>query len=383
MRVAIVTETFPPEVNGVAGTLLHLARGLAARGDAVQVVRPRQRREEEVAAPELDHLLVGGWPIPLYRELRFGSYCPGRLIRDWRAVPPDVVHVATQGPLGLAASRAAERLGLPWTTTYHTRFESYGAYYGLAGLSTATGHYLRWFHNRALRTLVPTTLLAADLRQGGFERVAVVRRGVDLELFSPSRRSAEVRRGWGVSGDEPVVLYVGRLAPEKNLDLAVAAFRRIQRHRSNARMVVVGAGPELSRLGSANPDVLFTGTLRGGALAAAYASADLFVFPSLTETFGNVVVEAMASGLLVLAFHDAAAADLIACGDNGVTVDAGDERAFVRIAGNLARLPLAIWRNLGRQARCRAESETWVSVADDFARQLRGAAGQLTLPTAA
>lgn len=383
MKLAVVTETFPPEVNGVARTLVHLIAGLEEAGHEVLVVRPRQRLEGGARDGDERSLLVTGWPIPWYREMQFGAVRPRRLVRLWREARPDLVHVATQGPLGVAASRAARRLGIPWTATYHTRFDLYGEHYRLANLQGMIRSYLRWFHNRAARTFVPTRRLAEELTAHGFERVTPARRGVDTELFAPRRRSAALRERWRAGEGTPVVLHVGRLAPEKNVELAIEAFRRIERYRPDARMVVVGDGPRAAALGRANSDLIFTGVLHGDALAAAYASADLLLFPSLTETYGNVVAEGLASGLPVIAFDEAAAAELIVAGENGMTVPPGDDEAFVRISSSFARLPLVIWRAFGSRARRRMETHGWSAAVEEFSQQLLGVAAGCDLPVAA
>ncbi len=383
MRLSLVTETFPPEVNGVARTVHSLATCLADLGVDVEIVRPRQRREVHYFDRRFEVRLVRGRPIPRYPELSFGEFCPRKLSGLWRTNRPDVVHVSTPGPLGLAASIAAGRLGLPWTTTFHTRFDSYTGHYGARIAETLVSRYLRWFHNRADRTFVPTRELRGQLEERGFERVVCSGRGIDGELFRPDRRSETLRREWSGAEHAPIVLHVGRMAPEKNIDLAVEAFRALQDRLPEARLVLVGGGPETSRLRECHRDVTFTGVLRGTALAEAYASADLLLFPSLTETYGNVVPEAMASGVPVVAFAEAAAGELVVDGENGVTVDSGDREAFIRATRRVGSLPRALWRTWGERARGAVEPLSWSRVASDFARELDVVAGRTRLPAAA
>lgn len=340
LRVALVTETFAPEINGVAMTLGRMVEGLRQRGHTVQLVRPRQhKRDAPPTEPGLEQIVVPGLPIPRYPGLRFGLPNGRHLRRLWREQRPHIVHVATEGPLGWAALNVARRMGIPVSSTFHTNFDAYSRYYGIGWLRGGIIRYLRHFHNRAATTLVPTRRLAATLDANGFENVGVLSRGVDTRLFSPSRRSPNLRARWGLTGDELVVAYVGRMAPEKNLGLVIRAFDAIQARVPNARLLFVGDGPstaELKRRREGKSTYLFAGMRHGIDLAEHYASADLFLFPSLTETFGNVTTEALASGLAVVAFDQGAAGELIADGDNGRLVPLGDADAFIAAAVDLA-----------------------------------------------
>jgi glycosyltransferase involved in cell wall biosynthesis len=362
LRIAVVTETFPPEVNGVAMTLGHLVQGLRDRGHRVTVVRPLQDEDRSGVAGDI---LVKGLPIPGYPGLRFGLPAGRRLSRHWRCERPDLVHVVTEGPLGWSAVYAAHRLGIPVTSGFHTNFDHYSAHYGLGWLRPALGAYLRALHRRTRRTLVPTEALAAELAGAGVGGVRVVGRGVNTDLFHPDRRSGELRATWGVEAGQLACLFVGRLAPEKNLDLATRAFSAIAATRPGARMVWVGDGPSRAGLEKLSPDHRFAGIRTGEDLAAHYASADLFLFPSLTETYGNVVAEAMASGLPVLAYRSAAAAELISNGSNGMAVSPGDEKAFI---GAAVALAADFWRfpALGAAARATIQPRSWDRVVERF-----------------
>ena len=377
VKLALVTETYPPEVNGVAMTLGRLVGGLAARGHEVEVVRPRQDGEEKIPGRErraggVTERLVPGVPIPFYQTLKIGLPVWGRLRRRWTADPPDVVHVATEGPLGLTAMRVARRLGLPVTSGFHTNFHHYGRHYGLNQLRDATVTYLRWFHNRAACTMVPTDEMRGQLAAHGFARLVVIARGVDAALFSPQKRSAELRASWGAAEDDPVFIHVGRVAAEKNLGLAVQAFSLAQRLEPRARCVFVGDGPERASLQKKHPRFHFAGVRRGEELAAYYASADVFVFPSTTETFGNVVTEAMASGLVVLAFDYAAARQHVRPGANGVTVPLDESQAFLAAVEDLLARRAA-WPALRAAARETALGLTWENIVAQFEDELRRA----------
>ncbi|MDE2258178.1 MAG: glycosyltransferase family 1 protein [Xanthomonadaceae bacterium] len=367
MRVSLVSETYPPEINGVALTVRDLAHGLAARGHSVQVVVPR--RPERVPEVGVVTLSVPGIALPRYPGLRVGLPAGTQLRRAWRMTPPDVIYIATEGPLGWSALGVARQFGIPVCTGFHTRFDHYAAHYGVAWAAPLVRSYLRRFHGRAAATLVPTRTLAQELVNLGIGNVCVMQRAVDTALFHPRRRDLQLRSAWGVDGDTPVVLYVGRIAPEKNLELAVRAFRTLQARVPQARFVWVGDGPVRAELTAAHPDFIFAGMRTGEDLARHYASTDLFLFPSLTETFGNVTLEAMASGLAVVAFDRGAAHEFLADGIGGMRVRADDARGFTSAAYAIAVDPV-LRGTMGHNARLRVETLSPDSVAADFESRL-------------
>ncbi|MGA8005928.1 MAG: glycosyltransferase family 1 protein, partial [Burkholderiales bacterium] len=308
LRIAMVTETYPPEVNGVARTIGLMVEGLRSRGHAIQLVRPRQHRGEPRANESgFEELLRPGIPVPRYTQLKMGAPGARVLASAWRRWRPDLVHIATEGPLGWSALTAARKLKLPVVTDFHTNFHAYSKHYGISWLRRPIEGYLRHFHNRADCTLVPTEELAEQLGARGFERLRVVGRGVNPQVFSPERRSAAVRAGWGAGDDTLVALCVSRFAPEKNFPLVIEAYQAMRRQRPDTTLVLVGDGPLLEQLRRARIGCVIAGRLVNGELSAHYASADVFLFPSITETFGNVTLEAMASGLGVVAYDYAAA----------------------------------------------------------------------------
>lgn len=361
LHIAIVTETFPPEVNGVAMTLGRMVQGLLARGHRVSLTRPRQHAGElPDDASRHATTLVRGLPIPGYAGLKFGLPAPRLLRRQWRAERPDVVQVATEGPLGASAIAVARELGIPVVSEFHTNFHAYSRHYRLGWFEYLVAAHLRRLHNRSGMTLVPSHQLGIDLRRQGYQRVRVVARGVDTQLFTPARRSAALRASWGAGEDDLVVAHVGRLAPEKNLPLLLTAFAAIHRYAPGARLLLVGDGPSRRQLQQKNPQHIYAGMRHDEDLAAHYASADLFLFPSMTETYGNVALEALASGLPVVAYRMAAAAELIRHGDNGMLADAGASDQFVRAALDLVTRP-------GARARIAAAATRSV-VAHDWER---------------
>ena len=381
MNLTLVTETFPPEVNGVAMTLGRLTAGLQERGYKVDVVCPgRPEREGESALP-VSLVEVSGIPIPRYPELRFGLPAGKRLGALWRAEPPKWVHIATEGPLGWSALRVAERMAIPVVSSFHTNFHSYGGHYGYGFLKPLVLGWLRRFHNRTLRTFAPSEDLLRQLHGEGFQNLRLMARGIDTRLFDPARRDRKLRSSWGAGPSTPVALYVGRLAREKNLELAIRAWQRMRQVIPDMPFVLVGDGPERERIRKSFPEIHLAGMQQGESLAAHYASADCFLFGSMTETFGNVVTEAMASGLPVLAFDYAAPARFIESGSNGFTVAFGDEAAFLEAAVSMARQH-PVWPAMGRLARRRGLPESWDSVVDDYLSETAAILPNLILQTA-
>jgi len=359
LRVAVVSETYPPEVNGVAATIARVVDGLRDRGHELQLVRPRQGRGDEALQDQgFAEVLMRGLPIPRYPQLKMGLPSRQQLLRLWASQRPDVVHIVTEGPLGWSALQAASHLKLPVVSDFRTNFHAYSRHYGVAWLRTPIMAYLRKFHNRTSCTMVPTEGLRAELQAAGFRGLRVVSRGVDTRQFDPSRRSVALRASWGARPTDLVVLCVGRLAAEKNLDVLLRAFESLKAEDPSARLVLVGDGPERAALQQRCPEAHFAGLRRGDDLAAHYASADLFLFPSVTETFGNVVPEAMASGLPVVGFDYAAARQMVRHGDNGLLVAYDDGEAFRAAAQRLAG-QLGWVRAMGAQARVTASGLDW------------------------
>jgi glycosyltransferase involved in cell wall biosynthesis len=366
LRIAAVTETYPPEVNGVALTVQRMLQGLRARHHDVQLVRVRQHaRELPQRSAGFEELLLPGVQIPLYSHLRMGLPCTGSLVRAWRANRPDIVHITTEGPLGWSALRAALRLSVPVVSDFRTNFHAYSQHYGASWLRGPIVGYLRRFHNRTACTMVPTAQACHELEALGFANLQVVARGVDTTLFSPVKRSDPLRRLWGAAPDDVVVLCVSRLATEKNIARVWESFQAIAQVQPTAKLVLVGDGPLRPQLERLCEGAVFAGVRRGDDLAMHYASADLFVFPSLTETFGNVVPEAMASGLPVLAYDCAAAGQLVRHGQSGWLAKPGPAAPFIELARHAAR-DRVLLHQMGLQAHASMQQVDWDSVIDDL-----------------
>ncbi|MFH2140716.1 MAG: glycosyltransferase family 1 protein [Pseudomonadota bacterium] len=359
LSIALVTETYVPEVNGVAITIGRMVHGLLKRGHRIHMIRPRQGKQDAPAAEaNYAETLVSGMPIPGYPELKSGLPAKNLLLKLWRKQRPDVVHIATEGPLGWSALSAARKLDIPVSTDFHTNFHNYTQHYGIGLLKKPIAAYLRHFHNKSACTLVPTASLQQQLEHEGYQNVLVVSRGVDTELFHPAKRDAELRASWNADEDTPVVMLVSRIAPEKNLQVVIQAFEQMRKVNPLARLVMVGDGPARAELQKQHPHVIFAGMQTGEPLARHYASGDIFIYPSLTETYGNVTVEAMASGLATLAYDYAAAQQHIKHDVNGLLAPFADTDAFVAQARGLISDMERVQR-IRRAARETVESLTW------------------------
>jgi len=333
LRISVVTETYPPDINGVAHTLSKIVEALTWNGHQVCLVRPRHALHDFATTREnFSECLVQGFPIPFYKQLRMGLPAKKVLTRLWTQERPDVVHIATEGPLGWSALKAAQALQIPVSTDFRTNFHTYSQHYGVGWLGGIIMSYLRKFHNAAHSTMVPTQQLKEELATAGFEKLHVVQRGVDTEMFAPQKRSNALRAAWGATERSTVVVCVSRLAAEKNLHLVVRAYQALKIQQADTKLVFVGDGPLLAQLKLDAPDAIFAGFRTGEDLAAHYASADVFMFASLTETFGNVTIEAMASGLPVVAFNHAAAGEIIRSGVNGMLAKSNDDTGFLEAA---------------------------------------------------
>lgn len=345
LRVAICTDTFPPQVNGVARTLQRLADAIEARGGTACILTVQDPDATDVAPSPRPMLRVPSVPYPRYPQLRIAAPAYREAMQLIRTVQPTLVHVATPFGIGLGARAAARWLSVPLVSSYHTHFASYLSHYRLPTFDRAAWAYLRWFHNGGARTYAPTEITRAELQARGFRGTAMWTRGVDRQRFHPRFRSAALRASLGVAPHELLVLYVGRLAPEKNVALLFEALRRLPAHGTSAlKLVITGDGPSESALRAAAPEgTHFTGRLDGESLSRMYASADLFVCPSTTETFGNVVLEAMASGVPVLA-PDQGATTEFAHGNTAQCYRAGDADALsVALQELVLDEPRRIW----------------------------------------
>ncbi len=315
-----------------------------------------------------------GLPLFCYPQLRFGVASPVRLRAILERFGPDLVHVATEGPLGWAALMAAGSLGLPVASSFHTNYDHYLNHYGLGGLECLLFAYLRWFHNRTAVTLVPSDATRRRLLADGVQRVEIWSRGVDGQAFHPRHRDPALRLSLGLGSDDPLLLYVGRLAPEKNLPALLSAFARLRQRlpspaADRVRLAVVGDGPLLDSLRAAQPPaVLFPGAQHGDALSRWYASADVFAFPSRSETFGNVVLEAQSAGLPVVGYDCQGVSERVTHGEDGLLTPPDGDLADALEMFCVSR---AARERFAAAARRTAERQDWKPIFDRLERRYR------------
>jgi phosphatidylinositol alpha 1,6-mannosyltransferase len=375
VRIAYVTESFPPDINGVAVTATRVAEHLVLRGHEPLVIAPQPAR----SAPSLDSSL--GYPVvrvpaiglPLYPGFRVGL--PGPRVRAAiKAHRADVVHLAGPVVLGAGGCSAANALGLPTVAVYATDMAAYARTYHLGRPGEAFGwRHMRRIHNAAGRTLAPSTATAAELTNHGFERVFVWGRGVDTRRFDPAKSDPRVRAQLAPGG-ELIVGYVGRLATEKRLDLLheIAVMPGV-------RLVIVGSGPAEAAVRRALPTALFTGSRQGEDLARIYASMDIFVHSGPHDTFGNTLQEAAASGLPVIAPAAGGPLDLVQNGETGFLVEPGVARALADAVAVLAASPLLRAR-LGLAARRAVLGRGWPARCEELTSHYEAVLGRDQAP---
>ncbi len=337
-------------------------RHLCSRGHEVLLAVPVSWRPRgDAPLPECAEIVrVPGLPVPKYPDLTIGTPYSRRVMRAVREFKPDIVHVATEFTMGLTGLRAARKLGVPAVASFHTNLPGILPYYGFGWASRLCWEYLRWFHNHAEVTFCPSETNRQVLLDRGFRHVQIWSRGVDTERFAPQHRSDDVR---GKSGPDDALhlLYVGRLTPEKDLKLLFEAYKRLTAMSltNPVHLVVAGDGAYSPRMMAAAPaKVTFAGYLEGQDLSRAYSSADVFVFPSRVATLGNVVLEAMASGLPVVGVAQGGTLENVQHGVNGVLCEPGDTDSFTAGILEVSQSP-ELREQLARNARSWAEQRSW------------------------
>lgn len=373
MRVAIFSEVYWPMVSGVGVTLRRLADSLMQRGHAVRVYSASYNLPESGDRPEVCR--SASRPFFLYPDVQWAFPRHRALMEDAQRFRPDVIHLATEFAMGYAGSRVARQLGVPIVASAHTDYEQYASRYRVDWAIRAGWRYLRWFYSQADMVLCPTRIYEQHLHSRGVTHTGIWSRGVDARLFHPEYRSNAYRGALGARHGDPVITYIGRLAREKNLELLLDAWTSIRSRYPSARLVLVGQGPlEEEIAGRGLAGVHLTGLLTGRDLAEAYASADVFAFPSVTETFGNVLLEAMASGLPVVAAAAGGVLEFVRHGRNSWLVQPNSADAMAEgVARLLDDVPMR--RSLAEGGLATARSRGWDMVDDrlveDYVRIVR------------
>lgn len=357
MRIALFTGAYNHIADGVSLTLNRLVDFLGKKGAEVRVYAPT------APAPALVHagtlVPVRSVKAPGRPDYRVSLGLSREAREDLTGFRPDVFHIATPDFLGLSALRTARKNGTTVVASYHTHFASYLDYYRLGIFEGSTWTYLRWFYNRCRHVYVPTPSMRDVLRMHGVQSdLRLWPRGVESQLFSPSRRSLSWRRSRQIPDDAVVVTFVSRLVAEKGLDVVADVIRGLEQNAVPHKAVIVGDGPERGALARALPHAVFEGHLRGTDLATAYASADVFLFPSETETFGNVTLEAMSSGLPAVVADATGSDALVTDGVTGFLAPPRDSSAFLDRVTRLVT-DAGLRSRMGTAARSAAESYDW------------------------
>jgi len=372
LRIALFSEVYWPMVSGVGVTLLRLTEALQRRGHEVRVYSATYPLPPEGDRPEVHR--SPSVPLFLYPDVQWAFPRLRDVVDDLSRFRPDVVHVATEFSLGIAGVKAARQLGIPIVASAHTDYDQYAVRYGVPWALRAGWHYLRWFYGQAHRVLCPSRIYEEHLHSRGVTHTGVWSRGVDPEEFHPRFRSDAYRARFGVGPGDLLVTYIGRIAREKNLELLLRAWEALAGSRGGAQLVLVGRGPleeEIRR--REPPGVHVTGLMMGRELGEAYASADIFTFPSPTETFGNSLLEAMGSGLPSLV---AAAGGVLEFAEHGRNAWLVAPNSTDAIADGLARLLVdaALRRRLVEGALQTAAERRWDVVYDRLVADYRAAA---------
>ena len=359
MRVAYFTESLPPSTDGVAKTMTQLCHSLVSEGIDFRFFSPFKPDYDIPWKQQVTR--VPSIPFPLYPEYRIGI--PGTLSINSALdrFRPDIVHAASPTPLGFLSLNYARRRGIPAVSSYHTHFVSYFRYYGFGNFEQFGWTFLKHFYNKFSRIYAPSGSTVRDLERRGFNNVELWQRGINLSRFSPGFRNHDLRRQAGARENDLVLLFVGRMVKEKDIEDLVRVHRILEKEQRNFKMVFVGGGPLLSQTRKELPNAWFTGYQYGDDLASWYASADIFTFPSTTETFGNVVLEAYASGLPVVGSNKGGVADLVEDGRTGFIARANDPEHFALQLGRIMDNP-ELRARMGQQARISVRQNSWASV---------------------
>jgi len=358
MRIAYFTESLPPQTDGVAKTLSRLMETLEASGIDFRFYSPFKPGTAFKWSERVRKVL--SLPIFLYSEYRLAVPFLHPLTWELDRYKPDLVHVASPSLLGLFGLSYARRRHVKAVSSYHTHFISYLPYYGLKKAEDAGWKFLKWFHNQFHRTYAPSRSAAGELTQRGIKGVEKWPRGVECDKFSPAFRNDELRRECG-AGERPILLFVGRLVKEKDLDDLVDADRILAHAGHEYKIVIVGDGPMRPELETAMPDAFFTGYQHGHRLSEWYASSDIFVFPSTTETFGNVILEAYSSGVPAVGVNKGGVTDIINHDVDGFLAKPNNPRHFADHVGILLKDPKRR-RDMSSSARETARRFSWENV---------------------
>ncbi len=369
MKISYFTESLPPNTDGVVKTLCHLIDTLQNERIDFQFFSPVKPDESYPWHNKV--IKVSSIPFALYSYYKMGLPYFDGLDAKLDVFQPDLIHLAAPTPLGIYGLKYAQRKNIPVVTSYHTHFIDYFAYFGLQKLQKMGWQYLQWFHNQCLRTYAPSPSTVKELENRGIQNVELWQRGIELDRFSPALRSTELRQSIGAE-NKPILLFVGRLINHKDLDDLVAASKILKQRGHDFKTVLIGDGPMREELENQLPDAHFTGFMHGHELAQWYASADIFTFPSTTETFGNVILEAFASDIPTVGVTAGGVGDIITHEKDGLLARPKDPDDFAAHIERVLEQP-GVAKRLAQQAIITAKSYSW----DEINRKLLQSYGKV------
>ncbi|WP_349408234.1 glycosyltransferase family 1 protein [Pseudalkalibacillus sp. SCS-8] len=363
MKIALFSDTYYPQVNGVANTLHRLVSYWERQGIDCKVIVPKSGTTEDLYASQTHSL--PSMRFLLYKECRVALPYNRGVTQELLAFQPDLIHVATPFSTGLFGMNHGKKYGVPMVASYHTNFDHYLSYYHLQWATNWLWKYLHWFHSNFDQTYVPSHDTLDHLTKKGFDKLSIWGRGVDTALYHPGRCSDEFKKKYNIPGTHLLLTYVGRLAPEKDIETFINIIRTFPKEwQDQVSWMIVGEGPSeevMKETLHSYSNVRFTGYLRGEELSQAYRASDLFIFPSPTETFGNVVLESMACGTPVIGADSGGVRTIIQDGTNGYLVTPGRSQAFIDRILFLLKHP-KILKRFGKMSREYALSQSWNTI---------------------
>ena len=358
MKIAYFTESLPPNTDGVVKTLTKLTRTLQQENIDFHFFSPVKPDESYSWHDKVTK--VKSAPIGLYKYYKIGLPFFDGIARQLKDLNPDIVHIAAPSFLGLLGLNYAHRNRLPVVTSYHTHFVDYFTYFGISWLEPTGWAYLQWFHNQCDMTYAPSPSAVRELQNRGIHDVDLWQRGIDLGRFSPNLRDNDLRRFVGAE-NKPILLFVGRLINHKDLDDLAAADKILKSRGRDYKLVILGDGPMMPALKQLLPDAHLPGFIHGPELAKWYASADIFTFPSTTETFGNVILESFASGIPAVGVRSGGVADIINHDIDGLIAKPKNPQDFADTIDILLQNP-ALAQQMGQKARKTAAQYSWEKI---------------------
>jgi glycosyltransferase involved in cell wall biosynthesis len=364
LRIALVSETYPPEINGIAYSVSRMVQGLQSRGHEISLIRPRNKRTDiPLVGERFAETLVAKGPLSLSKHLKLGLPAKDELSHLWSIRRPDLIHIATEGPLGWSALKTARKLKIPSISDFRTKFYSQHQQPGVKWLRGAVMAYMRKFHNSSQCTMVPTSELKRELSALGFHNLEVVPRGVDTDLFSPDKRSSILRSSWGVDEKTLVLLYITQVNKDKYLKWVIKAIKLAKQNNSYFKLVVIGNSKSKLSHKPIQDDVITVNELAETDWASYFASADLLLSPGINDGLSHKVIEAMASGLPILTHNNISTSHLLINNVNSLVVHQEDESSFLATFNKAISNPQSL-KEMGNKARQTAMSYEWSYVVE-------------------